>query len=135
RGKAIKIIPQTGVGLFFSTKGKKIPVKTFFLAIVFVCGLCLAAQSQGTPISPLIMGQSYHYTKWTAPSLTPAVTFNSTEWGNVSISGSKLIRCGGKQYNIGAERPMAGQEVYYVSIVDDIRKNGCEPVLTLPFLH
>lgn len=112
-------------------------MKTFFLAIVFLFGtMCLAAQSQGTPLSPMIMGQSYHYTDWNDAAGNNQVPLDPQNvWPKVTESGTKLVRVGGKQYNIGAERPTSGQEVYYVSIIDDIRSHGCEPVLTLPFLH
>jgi hypothetical protein len=114
----------------------------FVTVLLLYCGGKIF--SQGVPISPHIMGQNYWYSKWTDPKNSQISIYGdyfaygsqgtSTIWPLVREAKPQLCRIGGKDFNIGGEKPQSSQEVYYVSIVDDIRKNGCEPVLTLPFL-
>jgi hypothetical protein len=126
----------------FSANETKMSMKPQFPSLIIALFFSVELKSQS--ISPLIMGQSYHFTKWENPRNAQIQIFGAvdeytdsptpTAWPKVTESGARLVRVGGEQYNIGSEKPLPGQEVYYVSIVDDIRKNGCEPVLTLPFL-
>ena len=117
----------------------------FAFLIVLLVILTSEVYSQSVSISPVIMGQNYHFAKWTNPAtgqlnifgdlLTYSSVGNNTVMANgVKPSNCALLRIGGNQYNISDHKPNAGQEVYYVSLIDEARKNGMEPVLTLPFL-
>ena len=119
-------------------------MRSTFLIVLLVV-LADGVYSQGVPIGPVIMGQNYHFAKWTNPAtgqlnifgdqLTYSAVGNNTVMANgVRSSNCELLRIGGNQYNISDHKPNAGQEVYYVSLIDEARKNGMEPVLTLPFL-
>jgi hypothetical protein len=129
----------------FSSENKINSMKKVICSfILFFLSLQLRCQSNTVVISPLIMGQGYHYTDWHDPMNLPIKIFEATDyytnnpaaasWADVRNTKTRLVRVGGNQYNIGPERPLSGQEAYYVAIIDDIRKNGCEPVITLPFL-
>ena len=115
-----------------------------FLIFVLII-LAGKANSQGVPISPIIMGQNYHFAKWTDPKNNPLNIFgsmlsysvvgtNTVLSHGVKPSNCVLLRIGGNQYNISDHKPNSDQEVYYVSMIDEARKNGMVPVLTLPFL-
>jgi hypothetical protein len=114
--------------------------------LVFAFHSLLSQFQTNPPISPMVMGQNYHYTKWTNPGVANNINLFGTLYSygsqssntvlpiGVAPSACKLMRIGGFQYNIGDERPLQKLEIYYVSIVDEIRKNGFEPLLTVPFL-
>jgi hypothetical protein len=117
--------------------GKKIPMKKLLALLAF--GLfALNAEAQ-TSINPFYWGQSYWYTKMN--STNPSNNVDLSNWGDVSGtngSGAKLIRVGGTNYNIDNNffpYDNVQSRVYpegYVNIVDNVRANGCEPIITVP---
>jgi hypothetical protein len=113
------------------------------LVLTVVC-FALAAVKAQTQVNPMVIGENFYYTKWTDPQTTQINMFgtlynlgsqgsNTVMPNGVQPSGTKLIRIGGKQFNIGTEKPTQGKEIYYVTMIDECRKNGCEPVITIPF--
>lgn len=123
-----KIISQVEAGLFFSVKPEKATVKTVLTSLIILSAIARGA-AQGISISPQVMGQAYWWTDWHDVFGNNQSPFSGTVWQDVRNSKVIFCRAGGKGYNVGDEKPQRGHEVYYVAIVDDTRKNGCEPVL------
>lgn len=94
-------------------------------------------------IPPMYFGQNYWFTSHsqvTGSGFAPTLS----QWSEVKLSGAKLIRVGGANYNnlttlTGDSKPRdpSGNPFYagYVNIIDDIRNNGGEPMITIPFNH
>lgn len=88
----------------------------------------LRAQS----IEATLLGQAY----WTSDHSGNATFTGLPQWNDVKNSGVRLVRVGGIAYNAVNTGTSAKptNALYYVTMVDEIRKNGCEPVITLPFV-
>ena len=110
----------------------------FSAFVTFLCCVLVGFGQQA--INPTIMGQNYWYADFHDPPASIPVVYSTNtaqanqDKQNVSGSRVRLQRLGGKGFNIGDRRPEPLLEIYYVSMVDDIRRSGCEPILTLPFL-
>jgi hypothetical protein len=106
---------------------KKLLVTLLILTSLYV-------KSQIT-ISPIFYGQNFWITNYrNTPGNAPGQTLDRWDW--MKESGAKLIRVGGQDYNHDANisnEKFPTSYLGYVSIVDDIRENGCEPMITVPF--
>jgi hypothetical protein len=102
-----------------------------------------AGNAQGDYTLPYFWGQNYWYT-CNNKSVNGTVNvgdldFSTSDWQKVKKSGVKMIRVGGAGYNSSSNNckptTYAGSPYLegYVTIVNNIRKNGCEPVITVPF--
>ncbi len=105
--------------------------------LLLICFSCLSIFPLLSQISPLLWGQNYWYTNMS--STNPASNTDLSNWSEVKLSGVKLMRVGGTNYNQDAflTRPRdAAGNIYaqgYVSIVDNIRAQKSEPMIQVPF--
>jgi hypothetical protein len=107
-------------------------------AILFFGQLC--AQ---TPIPATFFGHNYWFTDYSSAPTGGVTSFSNTIWDYATETGAKMMRVGGNGYNVytDVERyPHTGlgadaiiTPAGYVTIVDDIRARGFEPMITVPF--
>lgn len=85
-------------------------------------------------IDPLFFGINYWFTSF-SQSGKYRPDLNTTEfptiWEDVKASGVRSMRIGGRGYNIGAQKPTDIKQ--YLTIVDAIKGQGCEPLITVPY--
>jgi hypothetical protein len=121
---------------------------TICLAFVFTWLLPFIAVGQ-IKISPSFYGLNFWHTDFgnmNTPTNTPTSTFDATyEWPIIQASGGKMIRIGGKGYDFPSSNnsysaphindPTTRDVIPagYVSLVDEVRSKGFEPVITVPF--
>lgn len=113
--------------------------KNLFLSSICLLFVC-SVSSQPIPINPLFYGQNYWFTNFNQSN--PPIA-DLTNWPELQATGAKLIRVGGHNYNFDLFVPSnrtypltSGGVLYpqgYVTIVDNIRSKGCEPMITVPF--
>lgn len=86
-------------------------------------------------IDPLFFGSNYWFTSFNQSGKQYRPDLNSAAfpniWKEVINSGVKSMRVGGRGYNTGPQKPSAISQ--YLTIVDAIRGQGCEPLITIPF--
>lgn len=119
-------------------KTKFLPLKIAALVVI-----CCSVNAQ-IKIEPGFWGQNLWFSDY---SNAPLSLLNNgltlSEWTLLKESGAKMIRVGGKNYNnhdnlndfTAPTHSITGDIIPsgYVSIVDDIRSNGFEPMITVPF--
>jgi hypothetical protein len=117
-----------------------------FTAILFILLLSLKSQTQ---IPPSFFGLNYWFTNYTGAPFTGSLitTFSPSVKTRNAATDSKLMRVGGTAYNLyfPGTNP---NPVYpststgpnsivtpagYVKIVDDVRANGFEPMIQVPY--
>ena len=97
-------------------------------------------------INPSFYGQNFWLTNYRGAPFGSIPSNLSSEWTAIGQSGVKMIRVGGHNYNYETNlsnysaphdpnTPSNGEIIPagYVKIVDDIRSQGLEPMITVPF--
>lgn len=109
-------------------------MKKIKLLLLFAFGFLVQSDTSAqVKINPAIYGQAYWFTDHNPDAGQPIQGLGGN-WRAVKDAGIKLVRAGGKQYNIStASKPTTS--IGYVTLVDSIRAQGCEPVITIPFQH
>jgi hypothetical protein len=120
-------------------------MRTKTIPFILLLLISLMVKSQ-TKISGIKFGLNLWVTDYKNAPFGPITTsLNPTQWTMSKLSGGSLIRIGGQGYNLetpsspssfphtgngnGSTISYAG----YVQMVDDIRLNGLEPMITIPF--
>jgi hypothetical protein len=89
----------------------------------------LSAKSQGISISPQFFGGNLWYTKYDGQR-NNFFKIDVDQWTRLKDAKVTTMRMGGGNFNTGIEKPT--DPLYYVDVVDDIRANGMEPMITVP---
>jgi hypothetical protein len=102
--------------------------KRFLFSLFLMC-VALKVEAQ-VEVSPIFYGLNFHSTYYADPAIYS--DFSNQEWNYINETGGKMIRVGGKQYNLNTDRKPA-LPFRYVDVVDAIRAKGMEPIITVPF--
>jgi hypothetical protein len=119
-------------------------IKQLQITLLILICINLKAQIQ---IHPTFFGLNYWFTKYTGAPFTSSLIIPTSTIVNSynSATGSKLMRVGGTGYNLyhNNNNPLypstnTGSNSIvtpagYVKIVDDVRKNGFEPMIQVPY--
>jgi hypothetical protein len=100
--------------------------KLLYTTCIILVALALNAQ---TKISPQFFGGNLWYTDYSI-GRGNYDKITTDQWNRLKNSGMTMMRQGGTGYNVGEKEPET--PLYYVDIVDDIRSNNMEPMITVP---
>lgn len=119
--------------------------KLYSCTFLLLAGLGAMAQTLtvSATIKPTFYGQNFWFTdNKLAPSPDPNASQDLTSWPEVLSSGVRVLRVGGTNYNdvdyknslgAGITSTKPTNPLGYVKIVDRIRAQGCEPMITVPY--
>src|SRR5688572_22082815 len=111
--------------------------KTILASAAFLLTLHNTGQIDRQPqISPVLMGQSYHYSQFLGAdqnypnTLNDFSNFSASTWTKIAESQARFIRIGGNSYNTGERngfdaKPPSDRLFYYVEMIDECRRNNC----------
>lgn len=107
--------------------------KIITIAILFLSCILQNINAQ-VPIKPTFYGQNYWFTNNSLNGISlNQADFPTSVWSHIIASGAKMVRIGGAGYNTGTEKPLIAEVLQYVSMVDAVRKQGCEPIVGVPY--
>jgi hypothetical protein len=123
--------------------------KIHFMALLFTFlhVFCKVEASQQPPkkINAAFYGTNYWHTNAVSAPFTSITSFSTAQWTAIRESGAVMIRQGGSNYNsvkqstalampnFGSGSNYEINPAGYVKMVDDMRANGLEPMITVPF--
>lgn len=111
--------------------------KSIWICVCISLAFCVKAQF---PVSPTFYGQNFWETN-NNPNNSSTAGADLPIWTEMSASGARIIRIGGEGYNKAPSESrtypmqlttMAFYPQGYVTMCDNIRKRGCEPMVEVP---